>query len=175
MRSHQSYSHRTWASCSASRGTSSNGTRHHLARMTWSIGNFPQTSLTVMMLSSPACATKITSASGQAETAASAPPGRGGSKLGMSRARSARSGRPFCSSRRIPRRHRDGVQLPPSGKITSAPLASSPRASRSISRVKMLSPVSWALMNTFGSRFPTMSTLGSSCRLAFITTRGRRW
>ncbi len=49
------------------------------------------------------------------------------------------------------------------------------RSVSSISLVKMLSPVSWALMNTFGSRFPTMSALGSSCRLAFITTRGRRW
>ena len=53
-------------------------------------------------LSSPACATKITSASGQAETAARAPPGRGGSKFGMSLARAAGSERPWCSSRRIP-------------------------------------------------------------------------
>jgi hypothetical protein len=51
--------------------------------MTWLMGNLPHTSLTVMMLSSPACATKITSASGQADTAASAPPGRGGSRFGI--------------------------------------------------------------------------------------------
>jgi hypothetical protein len=34
--------------------------------MTWSIGKFRQTSPTLTMLSSPECATKITSASGQA-------------------------------------------------------------------------------------------------------------
>ena len=44
MRSHQSYSHCTWVSWSASRGTWPDGTRHHLARMTWSIGNLRHTS-----------------------------------------------------------------------------------------------------------------------------------
>jgi hypothetical protein len=38
-------------------------------------------------------------------------------------------------------------------------------------QVKMLS-VWWPLMDTFGSRLPT---LGSICSAAFITTRGRRW
>ena len=93
----------------------------------------------------------------------------------MSLARAARSERPWCSSRRIPRRQRCGVQFPPSGKMTSAPFWSSPRASRSISLVKMLSPVWRLLIHTFGTRLPTMSTLGSSCSEAFITTRGRRW
>ena len=53
--------------------------------------------------------------------AAIATPLRGGSRFGISRAHKARSGRPSCSSRRIPRRQRPGVQLAPSGKITSAP------------------------------------------------------
>jgi hypothetical protein len=74
----------------------------------------------------------------------------------------------------MPRRQRPGVQLPPSGKITSAPVWSSPRASRSIWSVKMLSPVWLPLMNTLGSRLPTTSRLGSSCSDAFMTTRGRR-
>jgi hypothetical protein len=45
---------------------------------------------------------------GRHRVLASAPPGRGGSMLGISRARSARSGCPRCSSRSIPRRHRPG-------------------------------------------------------------------
>ena len=174
MRSHQSYSHWTCASWPAWRGTWSNGTRHHLARMTWSTGNLRHTSPMLKMVSSPACATKTTSASGQAAMAASVPPGRGGSRLGISRARSARSRRPACSSRRMPRRQRPGVQLAPSGKMTSAPAGSRPRASRSICSVKMLSPVWLCRTNTLGSRLPSTSKLGSNCSAAFITTRGRR-
>jgi hypothetical protein len=41
--------------------------------------------------------------------------------------------------------------------------------------VKMCSPACRDLIHTFGSRLPTMSTLGSNCSVAFITTRGRRW
>ena len=69
------------------------------------------------------------------------PAGPGRQQVGHVLARAARSGRPLCSSRRIPRRQRCGVQLPPSGKMTSAPFGVEPRASRSISRVKMFSPV----------------------------------
>jgi len=142
--------------------------------MTWLIGKFRHTSLTLMMSSSPEWATKITSASGQAAIAASVPPGRGGSKFGISLAREARSGRPECSSRLIPCRHRPGVQLAPSGKMTSAPVRSSPLASCSICSVNRLSPTLLCSMNTLGNRFPSTSRLGSNCSAAFITTRGRR-
>ena len=56
-------------------------------------------------------------------------------------------------------------------KITSA----SRQAGDWICSMKILSPVWCYLMNTFGSWFPTMSRLGSSCSVAFITTRGRPW
>src|ERR1035441_704847 len=69
MSCHQSYSHFTWASWVAVRGTASCGTRHHRALTTWAIGKFRHTSPTLTILSSPACATKITSASGQASMA----------------------------------------------------------------------------------------------------------
>ena len=74
------------------------------------------------MLSNPACATKITSASGQALIAAIAPPGPRRQQVRYSRAHAARSGRPFCSIHRMPRRQRCAVRLAP-WKITSAVLA----------------------------------------------------
>ena len=104
-------------------------TRHQRTLMTWLIGKFRHTSPTLTMLSSPACATKITSASGQAAMPANAPLGRGGTRFGIFLAFAARSGRPACSRRRIPRRHRPGVQLAPSGKVTSALVWSSPLTS----------------------------------------------
>jgi len=110
----------------------------------------------------------------EAAMADSAPPARGGSRLGMPRARAARSSRPRCSSRRMPRRQRPGVQLPPSGKITRAPSWSSPLASRSICSLKTPSPARRWAMKTLGRRLATTSRLGSSCIVAFMTTRGRR-
>jgi len=41
--------------------------------------------------------------------------------------------------------------------------------------VKICSPAWRDLIQTFGRRLPTTSTLGSSWSAAFITTRGRRW
>ncbi len=142
--------------------------------MTWFIGKLRQISPTLTSLSSPAWATKITSASGQAAIPDSAPPVRGGRTLGISRARAARSRRPARSSRRMPSCHRPGVQLPPSGKITRAPSRPRPRARRSIWSTKTLSPARRREMKTLGRRLATTSTPGSSCMAAFMTTRGRR-
>jgi hypothetical protein len=144
-----------------------------------------QTSRTLTSRSRPVWATKITSAVGQAPMAAKAPPVRGGSRLGIAAARSARSAWPPRRRRSMPRRQRSGVQFPPSGNSSSASRPPRPTASRLICLIcslRCLPPdlaVPWVpgwrwRRNAFGTRLATMSRLGSSCSVAFMTTRGRR-
>ena len=133
---HQAYSQSTWASRSV--GTSAAGTRHQRALRTCSMGRARQTSPTVTTCSRPVWATKITSAVGAASIAARAPPGLGGSRCSMALALAASSARRRSSSSRMARSRRRGVKLPPSGKITRAPVGPRPAASRSISRMTRL-------------------------------------
>ena len=144
-----------------------------------------QTSRTLTSLSRPVWATKITSAAGQAPIAAKAPPVRGGSRLGIAAARSASSAWPARRSRSMPRRQRSGVQFPPSGNSSSASRPPRPAASRLICLIWSawgLPPRPGAALgrggrrcrNALGTRLATMSRLGSSWSVAFMTTRGRR-
>ena len=108
------------------------GTRHQRACTVTSVRRLCHTSRTLTSLSSPVWATKITSADGQASMAAKAPPARGGSRLGIAAARSARSAWPPRRRRAMPRRQRCGVQFPPSGNSSSASRPPRPTASRLI-------------------------------------------
>lgn len=76
-------------------------------------------------------------------------------------------------------RQRSGVQLPPSGKMTRALRRPMPAARRLICSVCCLAPARASVFavrcrNAFGRRLARMSTLGSSCSVAFMTTRGLR-
>ena len=138
------------------------------------MGRARQTSPTVMTCSRPVWATKITSAVGAASIAARAPPGLGGSRCSMALALAASSARRRSSSIRMARSRRRGVKLPPSGKITRAPVGPSPAASRSISLMTRLPAPRRAGTKALGRRLMTTSRPGSNWRAAFITIRGLR-
>ena len=114
-------------------GISARGTCHHRMTIRLSIGSSRQTSPTVSRWSSPVCATRTTSASGAASSAARKPPGPRRQHVGH---RSARVGHPVagraCAAGRSPARAARGVKLPPSGKITNASFSSRPVASAAI-------------------------------------------
>ena len=170
MRAHQWYSHSTRSSGAA--GTADAGSSHHCIVMCLSIGSSRHTSATVSRWSTPVCATSITSASGAESSAASTPPGRGGSTLCIASALRANRCSPSACSRTIARFHRRGVKLAPSGKMTNASLPSSRAA-----RVPMRSSVSVRSsrpMKVLGSRFSSTSIAGSHCRDSLSTMRGSR-
>ena len=130
IRSHQPNNHSIRSSRSA--GISARGTLHQRMTIRLSIGSSRQMSPTVSTWSRPVCATRTTSASGAASSAARNPPGRGASTLVIGSARSAILSRPSLRSRSMPRLRRPAVKLPPSGKITNASFSSRPVARSAI-------------------------------------------
>ena len=71
------------------------------------------------------------------------------------------------------RRQRCGVQLPPSGKMASA-LPPSRLDREPADLVDVMQSPAARRRNALGTRLARMSMLGSSCSVAFMTTRGRR-
>ena len=144
------------------------------------MGRPRQTSPTVMRSSRPVWATKMTSAvrAGLDRRRAPRPAGAAAGSHACGPGAPPRASRALLQPLDGPRRRRVGVKLPPSGKITSAPVGPRPRGQPrdlAVRRDAGRGTSGRAGRRRCGSRLITTSRLGSNCSAAFITIRGRRW
>ena len=121
------------------------------------------------------CATRTTSASGAASSAARKPPGRGASTFVIASARCAIRSRPSLRSRAIARSRRCGGEVAALGEDHERVVLRRARwpAPRSVTRGPRPRP-GLGEMNRAGIRCSSTSIAGSHCRVSLRTTRGSR-